>query len=156
MKVVCEKPIYVKKSIDVEGVTLLSLDEFRMLPYKLRDIGKCWWLRTPGDNVGTVMYVDDFGEEHEEGETVDTVLNSFHMMHVRPVLLVSGVKKGEKIRIFDNDWTAFSENAVLCDTQVGAFRFDLARTDYESSDIKKWLEDWFQDQLMFMTISLRN
>lgn len=137
---------------DVQGITLLSVDEARELPKAILRCGDSWWLRTPAtDNyrsaASAVMYdgfVTTYGYSVDEG---------YHK--VRPALVVSAqsLNPGARsiIEVFDHQWYYQNGLALLMGEPLTnmAFRKDWTAadaTDYEKSDVKKWLDNWFAEQ----------
>lgn len=135
------------KESDILEVTLLSTEEARELPKELLKADEHWWLRSPGGSDieaafvhgdGGIVFVGGIGVDREYG--------------VRPALKLKSLlfKKGDSFSYNGYEWDVIGDNLALCRTIVGecAFRKCLKADDannYETSDIKKWLNDWWKD-----------
>ena len=138
--------------LDVECSTLLSIDEVKALPRKVRSNGRWWWLRSPGMNQDHVVIVNGDGSIHYNG---DYAYES--CLFVRPALVItnlneSGVHVSDEIDIFGLRWTAITDHMVLANQPLCqmAFRENWRADDannYEQSDVKKYLDDWFKKQM---------
>lgn len=133
--------------LDVEGITLLTREEVKALPTEIRKCDDFWWLRSQGFLADFAAFVDGrFGNIDACGRYVSDALG------VRPALRVNlksiNLQIGDKVAVFGYVWTVITENLILCDNIVGEslFREDYAN-DYETSDIKKWVEKWYADQV---------
>ena len=141
------KRIYLeeKQQIEVNEITLLSVDEYKANRYLISNIPSWWWLRTPGTNI--------------DYPGVEQIINGWifagyvsHNEGVRPVLRIKNpesafLKIGVKFRLANYTWTMLGDGLALCDDVIGecAFRKDWKATDandYEKSDVKKYLEQW--------------
>lgn len=134
-------------NLDITGITLLSIEEAEEVPENIRDCGYDWWLRSPGYSgiLAACVYgghVYNFNVKLEFG--------------VRPALKFNpssaNLQIGDSIKMFGYNWTIITDNLMLCDDIVGktVFREDWEAkdaNDYEASDIKKWLENWYAEQL---------
>lgn len=137
--------------LDVEGITLLTKEEVEALPVDIRKCYEYWWLRSPGHYYNEAAFVfGEYGDVDRLGYSVDEELD------VRPALRVNlkstNLQIGDKVAVFGYVWTVITENLILCDDIVGEspFRKDRYASDankYEASDIKKWLEQWYADQV---------
>ena len=149
-----ERLIVERVDIPIEGITLLSVEESQKLS---KDILHCesddWWLRSPGnsdDKAAVVRGLDDCVDQ--DGCSVDDEYG------VRPALRVHpfhsnpyGVRIGDTIRLFGYKWTVISDTLLLCNDLVDDIPFRKNgkaedTNDYEKSDIKKWLENWYKEQ----------
>ena len=136
-------------SLDITGITLLSIEEAKALPKKIRDIGKFWWLRSPGNGINSAVYVECDGDVYPCGYNVEKEYG------VRPALIInlesSNLKIGDKFKLAGQTWTVISERYALCDGIIGkhTFRNEWRASDandYEKSDVKKFLENWAREQ----------
>lgn len=134
--------------LDFRDITLLTKEEAEALPIDIRKCKCDWWLRSPGgdDGIGAVVVAGGSGEILPNGGIVTISLG------VRPALrcnlLPPNLQIGDKVIIFGYVWTVITEHLILCDAIVGEspFRKDWCASDandYEASDIKKWLEEWY-------------
>lgn len=148
---IVQKLMTTDMQLDIEGVTLLTKGEAEALPVELRKCSECWWLRSPGfiDDKAAFVYGDT-------GNVDDIGISADHKLGVRPALCVNlksiDLQIRDVIKIFGYDWTVISDSLILCDDTVGEspFRTDrnaLDANDYETSDINKWLDEWYMDQI---------
>lgn len=138
--------------LKVEGITLLSIEEYEATKEYVPLVYGWWWLRSPGNYSDSAAYVN-------YGDRVDAIgcyVSSPYGV-VRPALKISNFKsldlqsEDRIIGFAGHTWTVIPGNMVLCDTGVGThcFRKDWQApdaNDYEKSDVKKWLEDWAKEK----------
>ena len=146
-----KKQIITTKDIELEikGITLLDIDEYE----SCKDIAPLsavwWWLRAPGSISYYAAYVIDFGYVDYYGDNVSCVGG------VRPALIYNPteiVKVGDKVEVAGYLWTIISDNMMLCDDIIGKSAFEKDwraddANDYEKSDIKKWIEKWYEENI---------
>ena len=140
-----------KEQLITEGAILLSKKEYEA--YKSL-ISPCdsfrWWLRSPGNsdkNVMSVYGVD--GSVDNRGCYVDRELG------VRPALLIENLEFtnfgiGDKFIFGEHSFTIISKYYALCDDVIGkcAFKKDITVPNavaYKTSDVKKYIDDWFEN-----------
>ena len=135
--------------LDVLGITLLSVEEAEQVPEGTRAIRGRWWLRSPGYDDYNAACVDGYGDVCDLGYIVN-----YYEPGVRPALIVnldsSNLSIMDKIETAGHRWTVITDSLILCDDIVGftAFRADWQANDanvYEASDVKKWLEKWWEE-----------
>ena len=152
MKIKVDKLVISKSpsELEINGVTLLTVEEAKALTDKQRYQTPTWWLRSPGTSDFTAAFVaGEYGDVYDSGIDVDEEFG------VRPALQISNLQSlnleiGDRFDFVGYEWTVISENKALCDDVIGnlAFRKDWEAKDancYEQSDIKKYLEDWWED-----------
>lgn len=134
----------------VEGITLLSVEEFEVAEDKIPQVHETWWLRSPGayGNSTAILYGNGYVFDHG--------FRVYNTYGVRPALRVSnlestGLQIGDRFKLADETWTVISERHALCDSIVGEtpFRDDWKASDandYEKSDVKVWLEKWAKER----------
>ncbi len=132
----------------ITGAKLLSAKEARNLDKEILKADKDWWLGSCGhfDYYAACVYGDDsyvsiYGE------------NVCLSCGVRPALEISNLnfsiyQIGDAFSFGDHSFTVISEKYALCNDMIGecAFRKDWevkGSNDYEVSDIKKFVDDWF-------------
>lgn len=135
--------------IEVEGVTLLSVEEAQAAKEWLKPMRGCWWLRSPGHYDYWTAVVNGRGNVGDIGGNVDDTYG------VRPALKIrnlesSNLEIGSKFMAKGLPWTVISGNLALCDEIVTEmpFREDWKVEDanvYEASDVKRWLEKWWSE-----------
>lgn len=146
-----ERLIREEASLDIQGITLLSIEEYEAYRPYIGPAGYTWWLRSTGNYsayaacVGSRGYVDSYGQ-----------VVGYNDIAVRPALQITNlesanIKIGDKFCLFGYKWTVISKELALCDEVVGkhAFREDWqaeGTNDYEKSDVKRFLEEWFDER----------
>ena len=125
---------------DFEGITLLSKDEAEQVKKNTLSCGKNWWLRSSGDDVACVSakgYILSGMSVHESAG-------------IRPALRIahpesSGIKVGDELHVADKTWTVVTDNLALCNDIIAYdvfCRWYQPDANFESSNIKNWLEKW--------------
>ena len=151
-----EKIIITKEqiNIDIKDIALLSIEEYEKCKDIIPKIKEYWWLRTPSYNsTGHVGYIDPNGNMNYKGG-----FSVFDQIGVRPILITnknfSKNNLGNKIYFINYKWTIINSNILLWDDIIAQTYFHsdwLANdaNDYETSDIKKWLENWLKYCIMY-------
>ena len=140
------KYIPMNHEIEISGITLLTVEEAQALPDEIRRNGYSWWLRSPGSRDNDAACVYGYGLVNDRGYNVD-----YSGFGVRPALICnlesSNLEIGDRIEIFGHDWTAIGNDKILCDRVIEKRRFDEKTNDWEKSELKAWLEEWFAEQV---------
>ena len=131
--------------IEVLGVTLLSIEEYRenkdLIP---RIDGWWWWLRSPGRIQLLAAYIND-GVIHDYGISVNRDDGA-----VRPALKIGNpglMNPGDKFECAGYTWTMLRGNLALCDSSIGETAFnDKDSNDYETSAVKRYVENWAMEE----------
>ena len=152
MKIKADIYITQKADIDILGITLLSIEEAEALPKKIRSIDKPWWLRSTGKYYINAAIVDDDGYVNDYGERVyfnSGVRPALEVGYERMCMVNPRLDRGDKINLAGYTWTVISDQYILCDDTIDecTFRKDgdvPDANDFEKSDIKRFLEDWFE------------
>lgn len=154
MKAIVKKEIkqYVNEELEITDCTLLSIDEARKLPPELRGYNRWWWLQSPGyDSYGAaiVLYT---GSVYRSGLYVDG-----DSVAIRPALRIKNLKSSRlevgDIFIFgEKIFKIITNKLAFCLSDIGnhCFRADWNlkdANDYEKSDAKKFVDDWFNKAL---------
>lgn len=137
-------------NLDVQGITLLSVEEYEACREYVPPFNGIWWLRSPGSSSEYAAVVSRSGGVYSYGGSVS------YDYAVRPALKLVGLKSanlqiGDNFRLFGHDWTVVSDTHALCNDSIGEspFREDYEAEDannYEKSDIKRFIEEWFDEQ----------
>ena len=142
-----------RKSLEITGATLLSVEEAKKLDSAcLKVFGACdaWWLRSHGFYAYNAACVfGEYGIVTSDGDGVGEELG------VRPALIISNLgdfEVGDKFEVGEYAFTIISDDYALCDDIIGSspFREDYEAddaNDYEASDIKKYVDDWFLNHI---------
>lgn len=142
------------EELEITGITLLSAEEAKQLDNELLRKSKLgfWWLRSPGDyGIGAAFVDGDYGLVNAHGLSV---LDEFG---VRPALRISNLSSfnfhiNDKFDFAGYTWTIISNDYALCDDYIGehCFRKEWKAkdaNDYEASDIKKYIENWYKENM---------
>lgn len=146
-----EKIITETQDLEITGATLLSTEEFEQVPQRLRGHSHWYWLRSKGPINSIAASVNIGGFAYDGGRTV--YCNSGA---VRPALIIenlesSGFQIGD-VFIFDGkEFEIIDDDVAFCLEDIGAcaFREDWRAedaNDYEKSDVKKFVDDWFMKE----------
>lgn len=148
--------LYSDKDFPNNGIQLYMFGEPRYFETIDFRNDKCtWWTREGTQILPDGYRADAFPPNTELG--------------VRPLLLFVKDYPQERIPgLFlwgGLQWVVISDNSALCTDIVGASPFrvnwkdkELASeiSDYETSDIKKWLDKWYRDRLLAVKESKKN
>lgn len=136
--------------LDIKGITLLSIEEYKACKEHIKHTSPSWWLRSPGLNCLRAAVVFSFGDIYNSGDFI------YVPFGVRPVLEInlktSNLQIGDEIELMNCRWTVISNKLILCNEIIAKrpFRKDWRTdnaNDYNKSDIKQWLEDWFTEKV---------
>ena len=134
--------VSIKKAYpDVKDVMLLSKEEYSEFKENIPKIFCWWWLRSPGTHSYDAAYVRHDGAVYSYGHYVISA-----PVCVRPALI--GDFKSSNLKIKDKFWyknyiyTVISDDMAICDFTVGKTYFDEMSNNYETSNIKKWVDNW--------------
>lgn len=148
---IVKKTFTKSKQLDIKGATLLSSDEAAsLLTEEERCYGPTWWLRTPGSLSSWACRVLAGGDVECVGNYVDD-----RLVGVRPALIInriksSGWKVGDIFEFGGKEFKILSPKlAWMYKDDIGhcAFRKNFKAddaNDYEASDIKKFVDNWFE------------
>lgn len=136
------------KGLRITGATLLSTRIAEKLSLDLRKHANWYWLRSPGDFSRSVASVD------YEGYVFNYGLPAYSShISVRPALYIKNIessifKVGDTLMFGGKEFEIISDSLALCSSDIGkcAFRKDRNAedaNDYEKSDVKKYVDDWF-------------
>ena len=138
-----EEPLN-RNSIYPESLELLTLEEVNQLPQKVRSYICWWWLKSPGQFDDFALGVGKDGTVYSHGCIVDDT------GAVRPVLTVSNLDSSnlelyDNYQLLDNFWIYIGDNKFLYDGIPVKHIFDKDSNDYESSEIKGYLDNWLKE-----------
>lgn len=145
-----EKIILTEKDVDafIDGITLLSVDEYEKVRDYIKPIDSHWWLRSPGISCYFVVIVLNNCDIDDIGLGVDFESS------IRPVLKLksSDFQIGDSFQFGGYTWAVISNDYALCDTTFCKMSFKKdwraqGANDYEKSDIKKFLDKWYTEQI---------
>lgn len=125
----------------IEKVDLLMSEEAEKLPQKLCKHTHWWWLRSPGYFSYHAAFASS-GRVYNYGSLVYSSEGT-----VRPALRITNLNdcKVDSLFKFGGKWfQVINENTAFCLSDIGAHRFDDSTNDYEKSEIKQFLEEWYE------------
>ena len=144
-----DKIVTVKEDLDIIGATLLSIEEAKQLPIKLRRYHNWWWLRSPGYFSNYAVLVNSDNSIYGYGGSVD-----YRDSVVRPALEISilessNLKIGDQFEFGEKLFQIVSSNLAFCLSDIGkhCFREDWQAQDaniYEKSDVNRYIDEWFE------------
>lgn len=146
------RKITLENGITIEGATLLTIEEAEKLTKETLSIGCWWWLRSPGGSGDGAASVFSDGSVYYNGFYV-----YFDFGAVRPALIISNLKSsdlkiGDRFQFGNRTFEIISADRALCTESIGecAFREDWESADandYEVSDVKRFIDDWYENIL---------
>lgn len=127
------------------ALDLLSIEEVKKLPIKIRQYDCWWWLRSPGYYSDSIANVNTNGFVFEDGDYV--YVGSYA---VCPALTISNLKSFNlklysAYNLFGYNWIYIGNNKFLYKDKIIRHWFDEESNDYETSDIKQFLNEWLQE-----------
>lgn len=137
--------------LEITGATLLTVEEAKKLPSRLRVYKNWWWLKTRGNQNYNVTVVSKFGYINENGVCTDwdkgAVRPALEISHLK----LSNLKIGDTFDFGCRRFEIISDNRAFCLEDIGDDYFNHCIegelddfNDYEESDIKKKIVDeWF-------------
>lgn len=142
--------------LDLTGARLLTIEEAEKLPDRLIFSNFIWWLMTPAAVDNTIwgqLTRNYIAAVHEDGY-IGYHICDIDFYSVRPALKIanlrsSDLKIGDIFEFGEHKFEIISDYLAFCLYSIGsmAFREDwraLDAKDYEKSDVKKYIDDWFK------------
>lgn len=126
----------------IDHIDLLSEGDFFCYKHIIPQFDYYWWLSSPGVNKLRACEVG-FGVLVDRNVSIKTVNG------VRPTLTIVGLDAlpGDKINLFGYNWTVLNEHLVLCDSRIDDCIFDSYDNNWESSQLKGFLEAWLTQKI---------
>lgn len=125
---------------NIKEISLLTLDDFNKCKSIIPAIQAWWWLKTNGAYTNKAAYVFIDGDAYAEGYNVNK-----DRADVRPLIIVdskvlNGIGAGDKVTVGKFSATVLNEESCLLDECVCKHRFDEKSGNYETSEIKAFIE----------------
>jgi len=152
MKITVKKEVkqYVNEELEITGATLLSIEEAEKLPIELRKYNCWWWLLSSDNNFLRAPIVNYDGTPRRNGDFVEHRDNV-----VRPALQIenmqfSNLKIGDIFEFGGKPFKIITDELAFCLSDIGTCKFrkdwkSKDANDYEKSDVKKYVDDWFNN-----------
>lgn len=144
-----KRMIEIEDELNITGATLLSVEEAANLPVRLGKYDCWWWLRSPGFKQYHSAFVYKSSVIDYGGEYTSNIFG-----RVRPALIFSNTessnfKIGDCFSFDGKEFEIISDNLAFCKSDIGhsCFRLDYKAhnaNNYEVSDIKKFVDNWFR------------
>ena len=133
--------------MQIESITLLSVNEASALPKEILDCGHYYWLRSPGSDSSSAAFVDYGGYVLNFGYYV---IN--YNYGVRPALVIPNLdslnlRDFEEITMWDTKWIYIGKNMLFAKDIICERRFDENSNVFEKSEIKEYLDNWLKEHL---------
>ena len=116
-------------------ITLLTKEEYKR--YKNRiPLVHCWWRLRSSSNGQTLVAVVSYGGGVNDGDYA-----------VRPALKLEDINLtvGERFIALGNRWVVIDDHVAISEDVITHRRFDCESNDWETSELKVWLEYWAWD-----------
>lgn len=139
----------------VLGATILTEDEYKQYRHLIPLTKDWWWLRSPRGGSNGLAIATSYG-------TVSYATYSYTLGYVRPALRlkISNYKsfvQGDKIELKNISYTVLDiidgVVLVLSDEIIARRQFDGTSNQWETSELKAYLEDWARQEFGMMMMS---
>lgn len=123
-------------------ITLLTVEEYKRYKPQIPHVNDWWWLRSPGCDQDYAADVSSAGVVSLTGYGVDSDYGA-----VRPALRskIIDLSVGEQVIALGNRWTVIDTGLAISNEVVARKRFDGNSNDWETSELKEWLEEWARE-----------
>ena len=126
-----------------DKIFLLSKEEYKTYQDVIPTINLWWWLRSPGYKSNRATGVDYGGFVRNRGNFV-----TYGDGAVRPALRVDEYFEiGQRIIVADYPWIVVDSNLAIAETPIAFRRFDEKSNNYETSEIRQFLLDWYKERM---------
>lgn len=134
--------------IAINEARLLTKEEVEALPERFKLYDNWWWTSTANvANPVSAWFVSG-----PYGYLIRNIVDSEGS--VRPTLIFESkdLEVGDKFLIGEKEFEVIKESLAFCTSDIGecAFREDFEAedaNDYEKSDIKKYIDKWFEENV---------
>ena len=131
----------------IQSATLLSVEEYEKYRKMIPPVKEDWWLRSQGYYDTSAAFVH--GVNGLVLSCGDLVLRRFGVRPALRILNPESLMPGDKFAFGGQTFTYLGEGLAICDDIVKkcAFRKDWGALDannYEKSDVKAYVENWFE------------
>ena len=132
---------------DVISADLISVEEANKLPRCILANGDWWWLSSPGNNSNYAAFVRFSATVNALGFNV-----TYDTGEVRPALTISNspeLEIGETVKVFGLIAQYIGGDKVLLCEPILYSRFDAESHDFETSEVKQKIDNWFNEMRGF-------
>lgn len=137
-----------KVGFEDDPVFLLSIEEYKKYENNIPIVKNWWWLRSPGIYQYCAAGVYGDGSVSYNGSIVHNDDDA-----VRPALRISNLKSSNLKFVKDDyliycgtTWLKIDDGLYIIENDIGCHSFDANSNDYESSEIRKFLLDWYEER----------
>lgn len=126
-----------------DKIFLLSAEEYKKYKDKIPFVPVSWWLRSPGLLQWNAAVVLRNGGVHTYGSGV-----YYNAVAVRPALQIDNLKSnnlkiGDRFGEADCSWIVIDNDLAIAEVPIAWRRFDAESNNYETSEVRKFLLDWY-------------
>ena len=123
-------------------ITLLTVEEYERYKPQIPTINAWWWLRSPGYDQDDAALATAGGGVDYNGDSVNHGSNA-----VRPALKSDAINLpvGKKFIALGNRWVVIDDHVAVSKDVVTHRRYDRKSNDWETSELKEWLEEWARE-----------
>lgn len=131
--------------LEITGATLLSIEEYRKHRISISSLNNLWWLRSQGYFGGCAAPVFIGGPLCDDDEYICKDSIAVHPALKIKNLISSNLWIGDKFNVNGYTFTVISKDYAICDSPIKKHKFDKTENNYEESEIKKYIDEWFED-----------
>ena len=141
------QPVYADvTNVLITDATLLTVSEAKKIKKDDRAHHQWWWLRSPGTRNCDVAYVRRDGTISPDGRFAEDAVTTC----VRPALIIKTTffEIGDTFEINGYHFKMITKNrAWLYSEDLGNFIFNKGTNIYEDSEIKQFVDNWFEKEI---------
>ena len=130
-----------KKLPTFSHADLLTVEEAEKVPQKLRKHTRWWWLKTDSGSLRAPS-VFDAGDICRNGDFIE------NGAAVRPALRITGIgdyRVGSLFKFGGKWFQIVDDDIAFCLSNIGIERYDINSSNYEKSEIKRFVDNWFNE-----------
>lgn len=135
-----------------DRIFLLSVEEYNHYKDKIPEINCWWWLRSPGYNSIRAADVNYDGSVSSNGDRVN-----YDDGAVRPTLYFNSTNFdiGDRFVFLGVTWIVLDKNLAIAEMPITFSRFDKETNDYEKSEVRQYLLNWFEERKNLVNLFYR-
>jgi len=130
----------------IDDIFLLSKEEYRKYKSLIPILDDWWWLRSPGYISYSAAVVNGVGSVRSNGYYVALCSGVARPVLRIPNLKFLDIKPGDILIIFGREWVLLDKDLVIAKKEIRKHRFDKELNNYETSEIKQYLQNWLKKQ----------